>query len=266
MAEMTNRAWVGDALELLAQGLKPFVNTHMSRTSPRGESWLLEFGRVGRRTPSLNDPSFLLNVLHHRWRQLGGQFPDATRNNIKRLVSTLREERNIWAHNHPIDGHDAAHAMTGIVKLLRAVDAVEADEAQRLIDSFNRAQDGGGTELVPSAREVRLADSRRSPTPTVDQVLDCLNRERIRATYRAVGEVLGIPAQSVGGALGGRRTKRASWVVNAKTGEPTGYAAAERHPELHRTDQIVRTGKELSQLLGHAPSGCSASGGEWRRP
>ena len=27
MAEMTNRAWVGDALELLAKGLKPFVKT-----------------------------------------------------------------------------------------------------------------------------------------------------------------------------------------------------------------------------------------------
>ena len=48
--------------------------------------------------------------------------------------------------------------------------------------------------------------------------------------------------------LGGR-TKRASWVVNAKTGEPTGYGADEKHPDLHRTEQIIRTGEELSQLL-----------------
>ena len=248
MAEMTNRAWVGDALELLAKGLKPFVKAHMSKTSPRGENWLQEFGRAGRRTPSLDDPSFLLEVLDRRWRHVGGQFPDATRNSIKLLVSALREERNIWAHHDPIDGHDAAHAMSGIIRLLRAVDAVEADEAQRLLDSFNRAKSVGGTGLVPSASRARLADSRRSPTPTVDLILDCLNRERIRATYRAVGEVLGRPAQSVGGALG-NRTKRASWVVNAKTGEPTGYRAEEKHPELHRTDQIVRTGEELSHLL-----------------
>ena len=248
MAEMTNRAWVGDALELLAKGLKPFVNTQMSRNSPRGENWLLEFGRAGRRTRSLDDPSFLLEVLDLRWQRVGGQFPDATRNSIKLLVSALREERNIWAHYDPIDGHDAAHAMTGIVKLLRAVDAVEADEAQRLLDSFNRVHSVGGAGLVPSASGTRLTASRRSPTLTVELILDCLNRERIRATYGAVGEVLGRPAQSVGGVLGGR-TGRASWVVNAKTGEPTGYSAEEKHPDLRRTEQIIRTGEELRQLL-----------------
>ena len=191
MAEMTNRAWVGDALELLAKGLKPFVKTHMSKTSPRGANWLQEFVRAGRRTPSLDDPSFLLEVLDRGWRRMGGQFPDATRNSIKLLVSALREERNVWAHYDAIDGHDAAHAISGIVKLLRAVDAVEADEAQHLLDNFNRAQSVGGAGMAPSALGARPAASRRSPTPTVDQILDCLNRERIRATYGAVGEVFG---------------------------------------------------------------------------
>lgn len=248
MAEMTNRAWVGDALELLAKGLKPFVRTHMSKTAPQGENWLQEFARAGRRTPSLDDPSFLLEVLDRRWRRIGEQFPDETRNSIKLLVAVLRAERNVWAHYDPINDHDAAHAISGIVKLLRAVDAVEADEAQHLLDSFNRAQSAGGVALAPSAAGTRLAASRRSSTPKVDQILDCLSRERIRATYGAVGEVLGRPAQSVGGMLG-NRTTRASWVVNAKTGEPTGYNAEEKHAELHRTEQIIRTGEELSQLL-----------------
>lgn len=239
--------------ELLAKGLKPFVETHMSKSAPQGENWLQEFTRAGRRTPSLDDPSFLLEVLDRRWRRIGEQFPDATRNSIKLLVSVLREERNIWAHYDPIHGHDAAHAISSIVKLLRAVDAIEADEAQRLLDSFNRAQSAGGVALSPPAAGARLVASRRSPTPTVDQILDCLNRERIRATYGAVGEILGRPAQSVGGMLGSRTT-RASWVVNAKTGEPTGYGADERHPELHRTEQIIRTGEELSQLL-NSPAG-----------
>ena len=248
MAEMTNRAWVGDALDLLAKGLRPFVETHVSKTAPRGEDWVQEFVRADRRTLSLDDPSFLLEVLDRRWRRVSGQFPDATRRSIKHLVSTLREERNIWAHNNPIDRHDAAHAMSGIVKLLRAVDAVEADEAQRLLDSFNRAQDMGETGSAPPVRSARLADSRRSQASTVDQILDCLNREQVRATYGAVGEVLGRPAQSVGGALWSR-TKRASWVVNAQTGEPTGYSVDEKHPELHRAEQIIRTGEQLSQLL-----------------
>jgi alkylated DNA nucleotide flippase Atl1 len=250
MAEMTNRAWVGDALELLAKGLKPFVKTHMSRIAPQRENWLQEFARAGRRTPSLDDPSFLLEVLDRRWRRIGEQFPDGTRNSIKLLVSILREERNIWAHYDPIDVQDAAHAISSIVMLLRAVDAVEVDEAQRLLNSFNRAQSAGEVALSPAAAAAGagLVASRRSPTPKVDQIVDCLNRERIRATYGAVGEILGRPAQSVGGVLGGR-TKRASWVVNAKTGEPTGYGADEKHPDLHRTEQIIRTGKELSQLL-----------------
>ena len=82
---------------------------------------------------------------------------------------------------------------------------------------------------------------------TLDQILDCLDRKRIRATYAAVGAVIGRPPQSVGTALG-NRTKRASWVVNARTGEPTGYGPGQKHPDLHRTSRIIRTGDELRGL------------------
>ena len=82
---------------------------------------------------------------------------------------------------------------------------------------------------------------------TTDQILDCLDRQRIRATYGAVGAVIGSPPQSVGDALG-RRTQRASWVVNAETGEPTGYDRLQKHPELHRTNRIIKTGDELRRL------------------
>ena len=169
MAETTNRAWVGDALDLLAKGLRPFVETHVSKTVPRGEDWVQEFVRADRRTLSLDDPSFLLEVLDRRWRRVSGQFPDATRRSIRHLVCTLREERNIWAHNNPIDRHDAAHAISGIIKLLRAVDAVEADEAQRLLDSFNRAQNMGGMGSAPPVRRApggntgELGRRRRQP-------------------------------------------------------------------------------------------------------
>ena len=83
---------------------------------------------------------------------------------------------------------------------------------------------------------------------TVNQILDCLNRERVRATYGAVGEVLGLPAQSVGRVLGSH-TRRASWVVNAKTGKPMGYTADMMHPEICRTRRIIKSGAELSRLL-----------------
>jgi len=82
---------------------------------------------------------------------------------------------------------------------------------------------------------------------TVEQIRDCLERERIRATYGAVGAVIGRPAQSVGAALGNRR-RHASWVVNARTGEPTDYDPSEKHPDLHRTSEIIRTEDELRRL------------------
>ena len=151
-APMTNRAWVGDSLELLAKGLKPFVATHMSRMAPEGEDWVQEFVRAGRCTPSLDDPSFLLEVLERKWPFFRTQFPDAMRPSIQLLVSTLREERNIWAHYDPIDRNDAAHAISGIVKLLRAVDAVEAEGSQRLLDSFNRAPNAGAIGASSASR------------------------------------------------------------------------------------------------------------------
>ena len=85
-------------------------------------------------------------------------------------------------------------------------------------------------------------------TGNVDRILSYLNRVETRCTYKAVGEVLGVPAQSVGGLLGQRRPA-ASWVVNGETGEPTDYAEAEKHPNLHKNQQILRTGDELRKGL-----------------
>ena len=82
---------------------------------------------------------------------------------------------------------------------------------------------------------------------TLDQILDCLESKRVRATYRAVGAVIGRPARSVGATLGNRR-QRASWVVNAQTGEPTGYDPTEKHPDLYLTSHIIKTGEELRRL------------------
>lgn len=83
---------------------------------------------------------------------------------------------------------------------------------------------------------------------SVKKILDCLNRERARCTYGAVGEVLGVIPVAVGRHLGPRRPK-ASWVVSVVSGQPTGYLDAEKHPELESNRRIIRTGEELRQLL-----------------
>ena len=40
-----------------------------------------------------------------------------------------------------------------------------------------------------------------------------------------------------------------SWVVNAAMKEPTGYTAAQKHPDLYRVDDIIKTPERLRALL-----------------
>ena len=81
----------------------------------------------------------------------------------------------------------------------------------------------------------------------IQTILECLNAVPVRATYGAVGDVLGVRPQVVPRLLGARRPE-ASWVVNGTTGEPTGYAADETDPRLPGT-HVIRTGDELRACL-----------------
>ena len=82
----------------------------------------------------------------------------------------------------------------------------------------------------------------------IETILDCLNETHTRATYGAVAAVIGGGPRNVSPPLVPRRP-RASWVVNATTGMPTGYAAAQMDPELTLQTRLVRTGEDLRALL-----------------
>src|SRR5581483_10827119 len=75
-------------------------------------------------------------------------------------------------------------------------------------------------------------------------VLAFLNAEKVRATYGAVGAAVGLNARSIGAYLDERRIE-ASWVVNADTGLPTGYAADQIHPDLLSNPHVIASGTEL---------------------
>ena len=87
-----------------------------------------------------------------------------------------------------------------------------------------------------------------NPMANINDILLALNKNKIRATYGAVGRALGVPAMSVGRLLGAKRPE-ASWVVSASTGQPTAYLGKEIHPELLAKDNVIRTGQELLSLL-----------------
>lgn len=140
MAEMSNRARVGDAFDLLAQCLKPFVSTHMAKTTLAGKDWADVFAASAKPTIadySTDDPVFLLRVMADCWRgTFDRQLPRGTRN----LVFTLRDKRNEWAHNRQIRLHDALYTLSGIVTLVEAVDASKAEPVRAMLDDLRLTQ------------------------------------------------------------------------------------------------------------------------------
>ena len=85
------------------------------------------------------------------------------------------------------------------------------------------------------------------------QILKFLNQEQVRATYKAVGEVLGIIPRALGAHLGPHTPER-SWIVNADTGRPTDYGKDHLHPALFRTNEIISSGTELLMRMSSTTS------------
>jgi hypothetical protein len=83
---------------------------------------------------------------------------------------------------------------------------------------------------------------------TLPEVLEFLNAEGVRATYGAVGELLGVMPRAMGAQLG-PHTRERSWIVSAGTGLPTDYSQDDIHPSLLRSDEIISSGIALAMRL-----------------
>jgi hypothetical protein len=83
---------------------------------------------------------------------------------------------------------------------------------------------------------------------TLPDILEFLNAEQVRATYSAVGELLGVSPRSMGTHLGPHSAER-SWIVSAGTGLPTGYSPDDLHPSLLRSDEVISSGIALAMRL-----------------
>ena len=142
MAEISNGAYVGEAIRQLRTGLRPFVESHMSR-SHWGRHWVKPFAgsaRLKEKEVSLHDARFLLRVIDDCWTDIFcQQFPVPSQASVRNLVKSLRSDGNAWAHTQPIEDFAAQHVISGVVRLLTAVDAVEAEDADSLLHDFNRS-------------------------------------------------------------------------------------------------------------------------------
>ena len=83
--------------------------------------------------------------------------------------------------------------------------------------------------------------------PTLDSILDLLNQHQRRVTYGAVARVLNKQPTFL---MAGRgRDRRHSWVVNSRTGLPTGYEPDQMHPELMANPDVIQTSEALQEWL-----------------
>ena len=80
-----------------------------------------------------------------------------------------------------------------------------------------------------------------------DRILEALNKHRQRATYGALGDLIGLHALSVMQGL--TKGPRYSWVVSKQTGLPTGYAESEIAPDLKLHANVLKSRTELEQWL-----------------
>ena len=71
----------------------------------------------------------------------------------------------------------------------------------------------------------------------VQQMLEFLERNKLRASYKDVADFLRIPRAALAMLLESRPPE-ACWIVNEETGKPSGYAESECHPDLRTHDVI----------------------------
>ncbi|KAB8314079.1 ATP-binding protein [Tolypothrix campylonemoides VB511288] len=132
---LSNRERVGRALDLLKDGLYPFVEREMR--SVYNDKWLVaatpfvsEDRNLRRTVQQLlkQDVSEQLKLILNQWREV---FKKTLGNAEKNLVGELKETRNAWAHNEPFSTEDAYRALDSVSRLLSSISAPEADEVDK---------------------------------------------------------------------------------------------------------------------------------------
>ncbi|MGQ9483275.1 MAG: Swt1 family HEPN domain-containing protein [Chloroflexus sp.] len=131
---ITNQERIGKALELLRQGLLPFVERELQTqygkywvTTVTG-NWRNELTWLDDDTPHL-DVAVLLKMMWEQWNEVFRKTLGFTE---RSLVSELRDWRNKWAHQETFSSDDTYRVLDSAARLLSAVSAPQADEVERM--------------------------------------------------------------------------------------------------------------------------------------
>ena len=132
---MTNQERVAKALDLLKDGLAPFVEREIHQAVKDGTVNLETIRRfaedpvLAKKPIAQWDASALMKLMWDCWN-------DAFRKTLgpaeRGLVGEIRGHRNRWAHQEPFTGDDTDRALDSIARLLTAVSASQADDVNRM--------------------------------------------------------------------------------------------------------------------------------------
>jgi predicted AAA+ superfamily ATPase len=177
---ITNHERVGKGLELLRQGLGPFVDREVMAKIEAGildMSTIRRFiddPKLGKRPISEWDVSGLLRLMWETWNEV---FRYTLGHAERSLVSELRDWRNKWAHQEPFSSDDADRALDSMERLLTAVSAPQAEavakmkrELRRLVydEQVRGEKRKAGGSLIAAAAAGALKPWREVVTPHAD--------------------------------------------------------------------------------------------------
>ncbi len=116
----SNRDKIGDALEVLRDGLQPFVERELK--AYYGEDWLKHATEDLRFAPKSDelDASALLSIMWNQWNVV---FRNTLGHGERSLVSLIRDVRNEWAHQKSFSSDDTYRALDQMSQLLAAISA-----------------------------------------------------------------------------------------------------------------------------------------------
>src|SRR5213080_2656507 len=133
---LSNHERVGKAMDLLKEGLRPFVEREMK--VEHKQLWFeqakasvsdSQASLFGTETEPRWDVAAILAVMWNQWNVV---FRKTLGQAERTLVSELRDVRNRWAHQNPFSTDDAYRALDSAGRLLTAVSAPQADEVEKI--------------------------------------------------------------------------------------------------------------------------------------
>jgi predicted AAA+ superfamily ATPase len=133
---LSNHERVGKALDLLKEGLRPFVEREMK--AQHKQLWFEQAkSAVSESQASLfgteDDPRWdVAATLAVMWNQWNLVFRKTLGQAERTFVSELRDVRNRWAHQNPFSTDDAYRALDSAARLLTALSASQADDVEKM--------------------------------------------------------------------------------------------------------------------------------------